>query len=234
METPEYIANDAQDVILWRYMSLEKFIDFLRSKSLYLCRISCLDDQFEGRNNSLTIERNLQQYRDLCHDHTEETRQRATAFIQNNSTFQNFYYVNCWHASQFESDAMWRIYTADGRGIAIKTSLSKLKEVISTEASIHKVSYLDWGTDMIPEDLPIYKRNHFSYEQEWRIVKGLSPLQSSFDDLKDGIELKVAALDFDIVLPPNCSRIFASSVFAVMIAFKSKSTWHHSSLDALP
>lgn len=35
--------------------------------------------------------------------------------------------VNCWHRNPHESEAMWRLYSENGKGIAIKTSIDSLK-----------------------------------------------------------------------------------------------------------
>lgn len=36
------------DIVLWKYMSLSKFLYLLNTHSLYFCRLDCFDDPFEG------------------------------------------------------------------------------------------------------------------------------------------------------------------------------------------
>ena len=33
--------------------------------------------------------------------------------------------VNCWHQNEFESEAMWRLYSENNKGIAIQTTLQR-------------------------------------------------------------------------------------------------------------
>jgi len=36
--------------------------------------------------------------------------------------------VSCWHESEYESDAMWKLYSASGQGIAIESTVGQLRE----------------------------------------------------------------------------------------------------------
>jgi len=57
--------------------------------------------------------------------------------------------VNCWHANDCESEAMWRLYADNGKAVAIETSVDALKESIKSGMSghivhIYPVKYLDF------------------------------------------------------------------------------------------
>jgi hypothetical protein len=94
-------------------------------------------------------------------------------------------YVNCWYLSEYESIAMWKLYSESNKGIAIKTSVSNFKNSFdNTTESIFagKIQYIDFEKDtyyshgkhqyysgnlMTPH---IHKRNIFKYEKEYRAI----------------------------------------------------------------
>ena len=55
---------------------------------------------------------------------------------------KNVYYVNCWHAGEHESAALWGSY-AGHAGLAVKSSVGRLKSAIDVEWPFHigEVSY---------------------------------------------------------------------------------------------
>jgi len=57
--------------------------------------------------------------------------------------------VNCWHTSESESEAMWRLYAENGKAVAVETTFDALKESIQRRESssvvyIYPVKYLDF------------------------------------------------------------------------------------------
>ena len=91
--------------------------------------------------------------------------------------FVKLTYVNCWHISQHQSAAMWKIYLQSNEGIAIRSTFGKLKKSLkkdkSHELHIGKVKYISYVKDVIPEGslFPYFhKRMSFDYEKELRVV----------------------------------------------------------------
>jgi hypothetical protein len=41
--------------------------------------------------------------------------------------------VNCWHQNEFESEAMWRLYSENHKGIAIQTTFQDLVDSIDDQ-----------------------------------------------------------------------------------------------------
>lgn len=85
--------------------------------------------------------------------------------------------VSCWFINEKEDYAMWKIY--GNKGIAIKTTVGKLKKTLSSEdIQYDKVIYLDpdapprKGSELFlsmgENELMKYKLNHYSYEKEFR------------------------------------------------------------------
>jgi hypothetical protein len=87
------------------------------------------------------------------------------------------YFVNCWHAAEHESAAMWRIYGAPGAGVAIITNGGRLEAALASEHRqlyLGAVRYLDPDTFEIGApnayDTLMVKRSSYEYEHEVRLV----------------------------------------------------------------
>lgn len=87
------------------------------------------------------------------------------------------YFINCWHGSETESAAMWKLYAEDIFGIAIVSDFEKLKESLSnTEQDIFcgSIDYKNYENDYI--DLTnaftpaLTKRDSFAHEREIRLL----------------------------------------------------------------
>jgi len=155
---------DDPDIPIWRYVSLAKFVDLIRTRSLYFCRIDQLADKYEGT----WPKRNPDD---------SEGHKKYKNFSDLISTFTWFarnQYVNCWCAQQHESDALWRIYGAPNDGVAIQTTYAKLCDSLPYSVNAGIVTYVDYEKDIIPTDNALYlcahKRHHFDWEHEIRFV----------------------------------------------------------------
>lgn len=157
---------------LWRYMDFTKFVAILVTKKLYLTRVDKLaelGDKFEGSfpnkpKGGLT-----------GFFATEHTRRYD---VKKSKDGRRFYYVNCWHGNDSESDAMWKVYVTGNQGIAIRTTVRDLKTSLKDSPEhiwIAEVQYLDnyeW------KDLPgnptlhacVTKRKSFEHEKEVRLI----------------------------------------------------------------
>jgi len=87
------------------------------------------------------------------------------------------FYVNCWHAAQHESVAMWKIYGSPGAGVAILTNGGRLETALASntqELHLGAVRYIDPATFVIGTptvfEAAMAKRASYSYEQEVRLV----------------------------------------------------------------
>lgn len=184
------IAWVSEETNLWRYMDLARFVSMLQSRSLYFPSVSQLakTDPYEGRfpyrqAAALTDPKAWKIKKEDEHSFTEEQRIKllqgvANRFIPDREGTALFHtFVSCWHANTGESDAMWRLYTLQGQGIAIRTTFKSLRTAIEGDArTIYagRVKYLDYGWHSIDvEDevhVVFHKRGSFSHEQEVRLA----------------------------------------------------------------
>ncbi|MDE2761438.1 MAG: DUF2971 domain-containing protein [Gemmatimonadota bacterium] len=147
---------------LWRYIDFTKFVSLLEKQALFFSNAANFSDPFEGAYPT----RNLELV-------SEDYRPQKQAFTK---SVGNSLFVNCWHLSDFESEAMWRLYSDSERGIAIRTTVDGLIKSFRCDADVYigAVNYVDFSTEVIDEGtvfLPyLTKRKSFEYEREVRAI----------------------------------------------------------------
>jgi hypothetical protein len=150
---------------IWRYMSIEKYADLLRSRTLYFCRGERLqeEDPYEGSYLSFELLKTIPQ-------------EKAMEFARKMKSCGPPITVNCWHLNAFESLAMWRLYE---NAIAIQSTFARLVEAPANcpcDVRVGKVHYIVPGEDPFTSDRMdiftpwLHKHRGFEYEQELRAI----------------------------------------------------------------
>lgn len=197
VEDPEF-RLPADDAVLWRYLDLAKFVAMLQRRCLYLARADQLGDPFEGSYARPNIAARPQNY-----GHIPELSLQTLSMAKESIRFLT--YVNCWHHGQHESEAMWKLYATEDRGIALRSSVAALRDSLAGTERIclGSVRYIDFRDTPIREDDPLlafmYKRRSFQHEQEVRAAMIHIAAGHSFDSCPltappsqpPGIELQV-------------------------------------------
>ena len=184
---------------LWRYTDLPKFVELLTSRELWLTNAEVLaaDDPYEGLPDAVQFPHRMwQTVDDLPEvlrrqiieiygkdvDASPQGAFRSWVMIEEQRCIEmqsgrRNYYVNCWHAADHESIAMWKIYASPGSGVAIVTNGARLETAISAnERQLHlgAVRYADPSSIEIGRqngfDTLMIKRASYAYEQEVRLV----------------------------------------------------------------
>lgn len=93
---------------IWRYLDLARFLDLLTSSQIYFSRIDKFEDPYEG-----FVPANDDYLKGIAH---------LFNYIN------KFYYANCWHINENESAAMWKLYLDSRNGIAIQSTVNRLKK----------------------------------------------------------------------------------------------------------
>lgn len=182
------------DTAIWRYMSFEKFIWLLETRSLYFCSIEALaaHDPYEGLYSDVntfyekTSWETLEPVqRHLVGGHLKggqkEYEQFQTMLKTAHSVIKEhrkITYANCWHRQAHESVAMWKLYAGNNKGIAIQAKIkgliASLEDYKDLEIFIGNVHYKDYFIEGMPEDFAlepfITKRKYFDYENELRAI----------------------------------------------------------------
>ncbi len=123
--------------------------------------------------------------------------------------------INCWHASDVESEAMWRLYADNGKAVVIETDADALKNCIQSRESqhcvhIYPVKYLDFFDENLkPSDCvveghqgPLLKRSSYQHEHEVRAFIGRTP-----KDCLESADLKYWQRPLPVRLPVDVKAL---------------------------
>ncbi|MBI5300659.1 MAG: hypothetical protein HY868_00870 [Chloroflexi bacterium] len=201
---------------IWRYMDFAKFVSLISSRALYFCRADKFHDKWEGVFPIKMIQKfNLDAKQPLFINGQTYTHLEWQMQIEARS-----HWINCWHANEHESFAMWKIYSGDDRGaIAIQSTVGRLKRSIDINSEriwIGEVEYIDFrewkpenrffNVDM-PNTLKAFflKWHHFKYENELRAIinKADSKLQSQSGIF---VDTDINELIEHVYLSPVCDQ----------------------------
>jgi hypothetical protein len=172
------------DTIVWKYLDLSKFLDLLMSEKLFMSRSDKFEDQYEGTFSEPTYE----EIKKIAVNNPE--------FLQYYKSHREKVAVSSWHINEYESFAMWQIFTQNSEGLAIQSTVERLKKALDFEKNheqyIGEVNYIDYKKEYIPFDdmfFPfLFKRKSFQYEREVRII---SDVTQSNVKLNDGLKINV-------------------------------------------
>lgn len=177
------LPNDS-NTIVWKYLDLSKFLDLLLSQKLFMSRSDKFEDQYEGTFSEPTFE----EIKKLSIDNPE--------FLNYYKTHREKVAISSWHINEYESFAMWQIFTQNSEGLAIQSTIGRLQNALQPEKNfnqyIGEVNYIDYKKEYIPFDdmfFPfLFKRKSFQYEREVRII---SDVADNNIKINDGIKINV-------------------------------------------
>jgi len=89
--------------------------------------------------------------------------------------YRKFVFVNCWHMSEYESGALWRLYLKSDEGIAIQSTRSDMHSSLQGQnVWTLPVRYIDYADDdpAMPTRMAAFrfKRKCFEHERELRAI----------------------------------------------------------------
>lgn len=198
---PSFIPAPNREAKLWRYMSLPKFLSLIQQNYLFMYNLELMakNDIFEGVLPSANFEhRKWASVSDVPVHILDKLKMNVTyhetgdlqACLENHKYVQDLrikqayahrrsYFINCWHLNEYESLAMWDIYSRKDEGIAIVSSESNF---INAFSNVHNdifggvVKYADYDSPNFTIDVDngfnsiMYKRASYDYEREYRLV----------------------------------------------------------------
>ncbi|HEY8889008.1 MAG TPA: hypothetical protein VIM70_01950 [Clostridium sp.] len=171
--------------VIWRYMNLESFINLISYKTLSFYRYDKLKslDPYEGANSKFELEQ-----RDFAEAINDEIAEKSGDSSLKSTQFSRYshnkmleirkkqYFINCWHINDCESVAMWDSFTNSKTGIAIKTTVGKLKRTINNRPTnsnydfkYGKVNYVELNSYKGDINPLLRKTKYFIHEQELRV-----------------------------------------------------------------
>ncbi|AUD77729.1 hypothetical protein CW740_00150 [Kangiella profundi] len=214
---------------IWRYMDLAQFVSLLANESLWFSSAKFFDDPFEGSHSKLYAK---------TMNNLNLTEDEKAQKIKIARELPKYTFINCWHISDIESYAMWKIYGKSGSSVAIQSTYNKLYGALKNynEVTLGLVDYKDYETEQLsvygPTELvPFFNKGKtFHYEQELRAViqynEKLNKIFASDKDMEQeelptGLERKVDlnALIESIYVSPGAPVFFKNSVTAILDKF---------------
>ncbi|TRX39744.1 hypothetical protein [Flavobacterium restrictum] len=184
LNNPNIKLPEDPDTIVWKYLDLSKFLDLLLSKKLFMSRSDKFEDQYEGTFSEPTYE----EIRKLSIDKPD--------FLKYYKSHREKVAISSWHINEYESFAMWQIFTQNSEGLAIQSTIGRLQNAVAKEENfkqyIGEVNYIDYKKEYIPFDdlfFPfLYKRKSFQYEREVRI---LSDVTENNIKINEGLKINI-------------------------------------------
>lgn len=186
---------------LWRYMSLPKFLSLIQQNFLFMGNLERMaqEDKFEGVLPSANfVHRKWKSVDDVPLPILNKLKMNVIyhetgnlqACLENHKEIQELrirqayahrrsYFINCWHLNEYESLAMWDIYSRKDEGIAIISSESNFIDAFSAiNSDIYGgiVKYADYDCPSFTIDVDngfnsiLHKRASYDYEREYRLV----------------------------------------------------------------
>ena len=239
-EHPDYEAPE-DDAVLWRYMDFTKFVSLLETKSLFFARADKLGDPFEGAYSKVNVALRPALYEGKI---PESGLKQFAAFAKESRRFTK---INCWHEANHESAAMWRLYSREHDGIAVKTDFKSLSQSFTCNDSIYigKVNYVDYDTTFIPERnvfFPYFhKRQSFEHEREVRAITLNMPTRDGKIDLSQEVhaigsyyDVDLSSLVQEVIVAPYADDWFIRLVQSVAARYGLMAPVSRSGLAELP
>jgi hypothetical protein len=184
----------------------------------------------------------LEQFKDM-------TDEQITAMVEQFSRMRRegaeTFLVNSWHMSEYESAAMWKVYTGSNEAIGIQTTFEKLRCFMPDWVFMGTVNYIDYDKAIIAEanafNFITIKRYSFDYERELRAVVWTRSWAVANTDIRDGItpagmwvDSDLASLLEAVYISPTSPTWFSESVLALVERYGLSIPVHQSSLNSSP
>lgn len=222
-----------QHQIVRRYLDLPKFLDLLRSQSLYLRRADGFTDRFEGALTPAVR---------AALDEAHRSGQIGYSADEFYDRARGGSFVSCWNLGAKDNMALWQLYGGAATCVVVTSTIDKLLGAAfewNEPVVIHKVKYIDHfrNPDMIvgaATDLLRFKHEAYRYESEVRIIVSR---QRGWQSNPPGIRLPLGQLNEiirSIVVAPEAAPWFFDLVEDVTRKYGISSPVRRSKLTELP
>jgi hypothetical protein len=157
---------------LWRYFKLDRLIQSVTSRTLYFPSARQFDDPFEGAVAVMPYDWPVDpRYAEM--DYGEKAFEELRRLTK----------ITSWHNADYESDAMWRLYAEERKGVAIRTTAERLQAGL-LPFRLQPTNFEEepfWGNvhyvDLVEVRLRVnmlarffYKHRAFEWEREFRVA----------------------------------------------------------------
>lgn len=181
------------EAVVWRYMPVDRFIQLYRENYLWFGRVDTYkaEDPHEAwvpvkQQELEEVQRKSQNwgYRkqgNVIISGDELAKESYRLFEQLLEARDYNTYINCWHRSEIENFAMWKIYGRSHDCVAIRTTIGDLRNALGEDRGYSlyggNLNYIDYKNDVFSEEAQhnlwakyIHKSHFFKYEKEFRLL----------------------------------------------------------------
>lgn len=188
-KTHKDFTTPDRKTIIWRYLSLPKFLSLINNKELYFARHDKFFDAKEG----------------ILSDPDKKYFDSKVPGISSRMECDNLgcTFINCWIMSSIEQYLMWSAYSSVDEGIAIKTTIGNLIDSLDCNDKrsiyISDVNYINYNTQYTFDKTggfanllaPFFcKEKYFEQEKELRLIYNDYEIDKR-DDI-EGVSFKVS------------------------------------------
>jgi len=231
MKWETYHTDGIKQKYLYRYLTLEKLVDFLETGELYLTRLDKFEDNLEDISpyeiNELKLKSGLTEKPQnpnpaIPEHHWEQlSKNSRSALIELQEKLkhqQKFRFVSCWILNDVESFAMWDIYGKSGFALRFERKYFQklIRDSILSQTGLTtkiarlvagKVEYQNFD-DMVFKErqsklrFSVFRKHlSFNHESEYRVVGFMNEIIEI-----PGLRYKLPdlkTLKFDIIANPR-------------------------------
>ena len=231
MNWETYHTKEIQQKYVYRYLTLEKLIDFLETGELYLTRLDKFEDNLENiipyDINELKVRSGLTEKPQNANPNIPEhhwdklindSRNALINLQEKLKTEQKYRFVSCWILSDVESFAMWDIYGKAGFALRFERKYFQklIKDSIPLQKGLTnkidllvagKVTYQNFDNLTFKEKesklrFSVFRKHlSFNHESEYRVVGFMKEILDA-----SGLRFKLPELkelQFDIIANPR-------------------------------
>ena len=174
---PAFLEPDS-NAMIWRYMDFPKFVSLLDKKALFFAKANILFDKFEGTLPEYNVKMREQMYEKRDKSASVPIEELTQPIRKQLERMKQSTLINGWHINEYESAAMWDLYSNRRMGIAIQSKYERLANSFEQNKVdviwIGKVKYIDfkkvWINELHLYEAFIDKRTSFEHEHELRAV----------------------------------------------------------------
>lgn len=247
-----YHTKGIEEKYVYRYMTIEKLVDFLETSSLFLCRLDKFEDNLENiepydinelkfglYNLSKPENANPEISESIWSQLVENSKVKLKRVHERLVKQQKHRFVSCWILNNTESFAMWDIYGKTGFAIRFERQYFQnlIRESIGLQTEptdkidllvAGKVQYQNFDKMMFKEKESLLKysvfRKHqaFNHESEYRIVGFMKEILEI-----PGLKYKlpnIEELELEIIANPRLNKFQFSKYQGIISKYSEK---HH-------
>jgi hypothetical protein len=231
-----------EDAVLWRFMPVSKFLSLLHARALYFGKASQMDDTYEFPPHP-QFETWLVAMAERATKDDKIRIPDIPKWVKGEmKKFREEMFISCWHMNEHESASMWKDYSRNEDGVAVCSTLAKMRKAFSGTGGgrrvfVSKVNYIDFRTtsfrsrgkanNMVTPIL--YKRKSFESEQEVRLF-WFDP-----DNLCHRVDYSaVLGVSFPVNLSDLISRVFVAPTAGRWLSDTIRATLARFDLENVP